>query len=187
MTIKRGFPVLAITLAVFLSGCRKQEQAVVGVAQNAVTAEKQAQQAAQAAATVRDQQRDQIERVPLPTKSLYIDIHDPAAWANPFLSAGPDTITLRILMPDANPSPPGQGSLLRPEAARRQELQLRLSDLDKAVVAIPAGAWRYGRVIAIAESPSAAPKDRPKVRRNVEAAIKQLNDLGVVVEEWPSR
>jgi hypothetical protein len=77
--------------------------------------------------------------------------------------------------------------LLRPEAARRQELQLRLSDLDKAVVAIPAGAWRYGRVIAIAESPSAAPKDRPKVRRNVEAAIKQLNDLGVVVEEWPSR
>jgi hypothetical protein len=77
--------------------------------------------------------------------------------------------------------------LLRPEAARRQELQLRLSDLDKAVVAIPSGAWRYGRVIAIAESPSAAPKDRPKVRRNVEAAIKQLNDLGVVVEEWPSR
>ena len=64
---------------------------------------------------------------------------------------------------------------------------MRLSDLDKAVGAIPSGAWRYGRVIAIAESPSAAPKDRPKVRRNVEAAIKQLNDLGVVVEEWPSR
>jgi Asp-tRNA(Asn)/Glu-tRNA(Gln) amidotransferase A subunit family amidase len=42
-------------------------------------------------------------------------------------------------------------------------------------------------VIAVAESPSAAPKDRPKVRRNVEAAIQQLNDLGVVVEEWPSR
>ena len=29
--------------------------------------------------------------------------------------------------------------------------------------------------------------DRPKVRRNVEAAIKQLNDLGIVVEEWPGR
>jgi len=25
------------------------------------------------------------------------------------------------------------------------------------------------------------------VRRNVEAAIKQLNDLGIVVEEWPTR
>jgi hypothetical protein len=77
--------------------------------------------------------------------------------------------------------------LLRPEAARRQELQLRLSDLDDAIAAIPAGAWRYGRVIAVAESPSAPPKDRPKVRRNVEAVIRQLNDLGVVVEEWPGR
>jgi hypothetical protein len=64
---------------------------------------------------------------------------------------------------------------------------LRLSDLDKAVVAIPAGAWRYGRVIAVAESSSAAPKDRPMVRRNVEAVIRQLNDVGVVVEEWPGR
>jgi hypothetical protein len=42
-------------------------------------------------------------------------------------------------------------------------------------------------VIAVAESPSAVPKDRPKVRRNVEAVIQQLNDLGVVVEEWPTR
>jgi len=100
---------------------------------------------------------------------------------------GPDMLILRILLPDANPSPAGQGTLLRPEAARRQELQLRLSDLDKAVAAIPAGAWRYGRVIAVAESPSAPAKDRPAVRRNVEAVIRQLNDLGVVVEEWPAR
>jgi hypothetical protein len=146
-----------------------------------------AEKKVQATQTELDQERAQLEQIPLPTKSLYIDIHDPAAWENPFLSVGPDTITLRILLPDANPSPAGQGSLLRPEAARRQELELRSSDLDKAVAAIPAGAWRYGRVIAVAESPSAAPKDRPKVRRNVEAAIKQLNDLGVVVEEWPSR
>jgi Asp-tRNA(Asn)/Glu-tRNA(Gln) amidotransferase A subunit family amidase len=42
-------------------------------------------------------------------------------------------------------------------------------------------------VIAVAESPLANSKDRPKVRRNVEAAIQQLNDLGIVVEEWPTR
>jgi hypothetical protein len=42
-------------------------------------------------------------------------------------------------------------------------------------------------VIAVAESPIANPKDRAKVRRNVEAAIQQLNDLGIVVEEWPTR
>jgi hypothetical protein len=60
------------------------------------------------------------------------------------------------------------------------------ADLAKAVSAIPPSAWRYGRVIAVEESGAAA-KDRPKVRRNVEAAIQQLNDLGIVVEEWPGR
>ena len=174
---------MGMLLAFSLVACHKEEQAVEGVAQNAAKAEHQAQ----ATATERDTERAQLEQIPLPTKSLYIDVHDPAAWANPFLSVGADTLTLRILLPDANPSPVGQGTLLRPEAARRQVIQLRPSDLDKAVAAIPAGAWRYGRVIAVAESPSAAPKDRPMVRRNVEAVIRQLNDLGVVVEEWPGR
>jgi hypothetical protein len=77
--------------------------------------------------------------------------------------------------------------MLRPEAARRQEVQLRPADLADALIALPPGAWRYGRVVAVAESPLASRKDRPKVRRNVAAAIQQLNDLGVVVEEWPSR
>jgi hypothetical protein len=174
---------MALLLAVSLAACHKEEQAVVGVAKNAEKAEHQAQ----ATATERDNERAQLEEIPLPTKSLYIDIHDPSAWENPFLSVGPDIITLRILLPDENPSPSGQGSMLRPEGARRRELQLRPGDLDEAIVAIPAGAWHYGRVIAVAESPAAVSKDRPKVRRNVEAAIQQLNDLGVVVEEWPAR
>jgi hypothetical protein len=94
---------------------------------------------------------------------------------------------LRITIADANPSTLGQGTMLRPEAARRQEVQLRPGDLAEALIALPPGAWRYGRVIAVAESPLASSKDRPKVRRNIEAAIQQLNDLGVVVEEWPTR
>jgi hypothetical protein len=64
---------------------------------------------------------------------------------------------------------------------------LRPADLAKAVAAVPASAWKYGRVIAVAESPYESAKSRPKVRRNVEAAIQQLNDLGIVVEEWPTR
>lgn len=173
----------AALLPFVLAACHREEQAVKSVAKKAESAEKKVQ----ASETELDQERAELELIPLPTKSLYIDIHDPAAWDNPFLSVGPDTISLRILLPDANPDPAGQGGLLRPEAARRQQLELRPSDLDQAVAAIPAGAWHYGRVIAIAESPSAAPKDRPKVRRNVESAIQKLNDLGVVVEEWPSR
>lgn len=179
----RGILAMALLLAVSLAACHREEQVVVGVAKDAEKAEHQAQ----ATATERDNERTQLEEIPLPTKSLYIDIHDPSQWENPFLAVGPDMITLRILMPDVNPSPAGPGNLLRPVAARRQELQLSPDELDKAVVAIPAGAWHYGRVIAVAESPSAAPKDRPKVRRNVEAAIQRLNDLGVVVEEWPAR
>lgn len=179
---KQSF-VLAGLLAFALAACHKEEQAVEGVARNAA----QVGQKLQANQTQLDDERALLQQVPVPTKSLYIDIHDPSQWANPFLSVGSDVINLRILMGDANPSSVGQGTLLRPVSARRQELPLRPSDLGKAVAAIPAGAWPYGRVVALAESSAADPKERAMVRRNVEAAIKQLNDLGVVVEEWPSR
>ena len=179
---KWGFPVAALVLVLGLASCHKGKQAVAGVAQDAVKAE----QKAQAKATERDNQRAQLAAIPLPTKSLYVDIHEPSAWVNPFISVGPDMISLRILLADANTSSIGEGTMLRPTAARRQEVQLRPADLAAAVTAIPPSAWRYGRVIAVAEEPANG-KDRPKVRRNVETAIQQLNDLGIVVEEWPSR
>ncbi len=174
---------MGLLLLVALTACHKEEQAVEGVAQKAANAERQAQ----ATATLRDQQRAELSRIPLPTKSLYIDIHEPGAWANPFLSIEADTLDLRVNLADANPSPVGEGTMLRPAAARRQELQLRPADLAAAVVALPPTAWRYGRVIAVAEAPGANPRDRAKIRRNVETAIQQLNDLGILVEEWPTR
>ena len=178
---------MAVLLAAAVVACHKEEQEVVGVAKNAVNAEQQAQAAAQERATTRDQQRAVLSLIPLPTKSLYVDVHDPSAWANPFLAVGPDAITLRIVHSDANTSDVGKGTMLRPDAARRQEIEIRTKDLAEAMVALPQGAWQYGRVVAVAESPGAGPKDRPKIRRNVESAIQQLNDLGIVVEEWPTR
>jgi hypothetical protein len=179
----KGLFALSLLLAFCLAACHKEEQAVAGVAKKAESAE----HLAQANQTELDAERAELSSIPLPTKSLYVDVHEPSQWANPFLAVGPDTITLRVLMADANPSTLGQGTLLRPVAARRQELELRPADLEKAIVAVPADAWPYGRVIAIAESLSAPPQDRPKVRRNVEFAIKRLGDLGIVVEEWPGR
>ena len=176
-----AFGASAAALALGIAACHQGEQAVAGVAQTAVKAE----QKAQARATERDTQRAQLAAIPLPTKSLYVDVHEPSAWNNPFISVGPEMISLRIMLADANTSSIGEGTMLRPVAARRQEVQLHIGDLDDAVSAIPASAWPYGRVIAVAESPSEA-KDRPKVRRNVEAAIQQLNDLGIVVDEWPA-
>lgn len=179
----KGCAAMALLLLVAVTACHKEEQAVVGVAQKAANAE----HLAQANATLRDQQRTELARIPLPTKSLYVDIHEPGAWANPFLSVEADTLDLRVNLADANPSNVGQGTMLRPAGARRQEIQLRPAELAEAVVALPPSAWRYGRVIAVAEAPGATPKDRPKIRRNVEAAMQQLNDLGILVEEWPSR
>jgi hypothetical protein len=179
----RGILCLALLLPVALVACHKEEQEVANVAQGAVNA----QHKAQAAATEIDSERSVLARIPLPTKSMYVDVHEPGAWQNPFISVDADDLTLRVTMADANPSTLGQGSLLRTEAARRQELQLRPNDLTPALLALPPSAWHYGRVIAVAESPLAARKDRPKVRRNVETIIQRLNDLGIVVEEWPAR
>ena len=180
---RKHWPAAALLLTVPLAACHREQQAVEGVAQKATTAE----QKAQASATLRDRQRATLAAIPLPTKSLYVDIHDPSGWQNPFLTVEADKLDLRISFADANTSSVGEGTMLRPEAARRQELQIRPSDLAEAITALPPEAWRYGRVVAVAEAPAAPAADRPRIRRNVEAAIQQLNDLGIVVEEWPGR
>ena len=172
-----------LLLSGLLTGCRKEEQAVSKVASTAQAAEHQAQ----AASARRDQQRAELAKIALPTKSRYVDVHEPGAWANPFLSFDANMVNLRIVQADANPSNLGKGSLLRPAAARRQEIQVRQTDLVDALIALPEGAWPYGRVVAIEESPLADKKSRPEIRRQIEATIQQLNDLGVVVDEWPAR
>lgn len=174
---------LLLAIPSLLAGCKKEEQAVSKVAASAVSAE----QKAQATSVEREKQRAQLARIALPTKSRYVDVHEPGAWQNPFLSFDAQWVNLRVTQADANPSSLGQGGMLRPVSARRQELQIRQKDLAEALIALPDGAWPYGRVIAIEESPLADRKDRPAIRRRIEATIQQLNDLGVVVEEWPSR
>jgi hypothetical protein len=177
-------PVLVFALATLsFSGCRKEEQAVGKVASTAQAAEREAQ----AASAKKDQQRAELAKIALPTKSRYVDVHEPGAWANPFLSFDAQMINLRIVQEDANPSELGKGGILRPAAARRQEIQIRPQDLVDALIALPEGAWPYGRVVAIEESPLADKKSRPEIRRQIEAAMQQLNDLGVVVDEWPAR
>ena len=86
--------------------------------------------------------------------------------------------------PDANKSDLGQGGLLRPLGARRQDLNVRLSDLAAALNAIPQTSWPYGRVVAVEEANNVPVSARPQVRRNMESALQMLNDLGVVAYEW---
>lgn len=166
----------ALLLLGSVFACRKEEQAVKGVAQRAVKAEHRAQ----AAALKRDRNRAELERIPVPAKSLYADVHNASRWQNPFLTVGVKTLDLRFVIPKSS----RKDNRKQPRAGR-QDVRVRLAGLDKTLAAIPPGAWRYGRVIAVAESPRASPGNRPAVRRNVEDVIRDLNSLGVVVEEWP--
>lgn len=190
-------PIAAAALllsALAFTACRQQEQQVVGAAQNAVakaeTAVNKAEDAAtqaKAAAAELDRQRAALAAIPLPTKSQYRSVHDSDAWRNPFLWVGAKTILLRADAVDAAPGPTGKKNSQHAEAAHRREVEVRLDELAKALSGLPAGAWRYGRVAAIAESHEADRKSQAEVRRNVEAAMQKLNDLGVVVEEWPTK
>jgi len=165
-----GFCLLLITLA----GCSHST--------TPVTSETVATRTQQRAS--RDKERMALNQIPPPSKSLYLAVRSQDAWANPFVSVDKEMLTLRIIMPDANPSPAGQGGLLRPVNARKQTLQIRLSDLPDALTSLPTEAWPYGRVVAVAEAPTQNRAQRPEIRRKVETTIQTLTDLGIVVDEW---
>jgi hypothetical protein len=172
-----------LTLSCFLlaavAGCSKAAAPIT-----AQTSDTAAQQQAKTAQLAEDKARQEIDQIPPPAKSRYLAVHNQESWTNPFLIVGRDTVHLRIILPDMNPSAYGTGTMLRPAEARKQELDVRLADLPGALSAVPEGAWPYGRVVAVEETPISAKADRPQVRRNVEATIQLLNDLGVVVDEW---
>ncbi|MGB9415313.1 MAG: hypothetical protein WCB58_03285 [Acidobacteriaceae bacterium] len=165
----------------FFAGCRRSAQS--GGPQPPTPRQLQQQQArtlAKNEATA----RQSLENIPPPLKHRYVNVRSTEAWQNPFLTVHRDTLTLRIIYPQQTSSALDAGTLLHPAAARRQELEIRMSDLPEALSAIPDFSWPYGRVVAIEESPTASRQDRAQVRRNVETTIRIVNDLDVVVDEW---
>jgi len=128
--------------------------------------------------------RAELEQIPLPTKARYLAVKTLTTWQNPYLTIQANMVTLHVTIADANPSELGVGGMLRPVGARRQDLNVRTSDLPAALNAVPETAWPYGRVVAIEEAHDAPASARPQLRRNMEAAMKTLNDIGVVVYEW---
>ena len=167
----------ALLIAVAGSGCsRTSTQAAETAPASAV---ERAQQMAQA-----NSARQQMELIPPPSKTRYMAIRSLTAWENPYVTVNGGMLTLHVMLADANTSDLGVGTVLRPRAARRQDLNVRVSDLSAALNAIPQNAWPYGRVVAIEEAHDAPVSARPQVRRNMESTMALLNDLGVVVYEW---
>lgn len=130
--------------------------------------------------------RELLEQIPPPAKSRYMAIRAKASWENPYLVVSAKTVSLRIMYPTPPQSSLIPGKLMQPANARKRVLELRLNDLPEALASLPQDSWPYGRVIALEEDPNEVRADRVQVRRNMEAAIQTLNDLGVIVYEWPS-
>jgi hypothetical protein len=176
----------ALLLASLLTGCSHPPHNPATSIEAAAAARQRALQHARAQTAALDEDRQQLDSIPLPSKNVYMAIHTRQSWTNPFLIVGKSTVSLSMIYPDFRTQREPGDSLLRPTAARRRVLELRLADLPEALTALPPNTWPFGRVIAVEEDPSAPRQDRPQVRRNVEATMQVLNDLGVVVDEWPS-
>ena len=131
-----------------------------------------------------DQVRVELQQIPTPTKSTYMAIKSLTAWQNPYLTVQDNLIVLHVTLADANTSALGQGGMLRPTGARRQDLTIRVGELAAALNAVPVTAWPYGRVIALEEAHNTPAKMEPEVRRTMEVVMRTLGELGVVPYEW---
>lgn len=160
-----ALPVLTLAL---LAGCRSPNAPVT---------------AANAQERIDDARHD-LSRIPPPSKNLYMSVNSLNQWQNPSLTVQEKMISLHVLMPDANPSDLGKGTMLRPEAARRQVLNIDPANLAEALNAIPQEAWPYGRVVAIEEAHDAPASAQPELRRTIEKAVDVLQTIGVVADEW---
>jgi hypothetical protein len=164
----------AFFLPLVVSGCTRTPAQSVEAARAVTTQQQQEIEVA----------RQQMELIPPPSKTRYIAVKSLDTWENPYLTVQGGMVTLHVVLADANTSALGQGGLLRPMGARRQDLNVRISELSTALNAIPESSWPYGRVVAVEEAHGVPASARPTVRRNVESVIKTLSDLGIVVYEW---
>jgi hypothetical protein len=176
-----AFPVIPLALLCALLpsviGCRN-------AAQTSAPTRAEVRQERRAEQSKMDAARQELEQIPPPSKNRYLSVRTKDAYGNPFLVVHPQTVTLTILYRDQDPNAFSGGGLLRPIKARKQDIDVRIADLPQALASLSLDVWPYGRVVAIEESPTAPKTERVAIRRNVEATIQILNDLGVVVDEW---
>ncbi|HZL27531.1 MAG TPA: hypothetical protein VFC39_13480 [Acidobacteriaceae bacterium] len=170
MNARSLFPCLLFL--VLLSGCH-------GTSSSSATPAVTAQQRSQA-----ESEREELDLIPPPSKTRYLSVHSLDAWENPYLTIQANMVTVHVMLADANPSTYGVGSMMRPIGARRQDLNVSLDKLGDALLAIPRSSWPYGRVAAVEEAHKIPVRARAQVGRTTEAAMKTLNDLGIVVYEW---
>ena len=168
------FPTLCLTASLLLTACNSGPSIPPAPGSEAATRQRQQM----------DQIRQELDSIPPPSKTRYLAVKSLTGWENPYLTIQGNMVTLHVTVADANPSDLGVGGILRPVGARHQDLNVRTSDLATALNAVPQNSWPYGRVVAVEEAHDTPVSARPEVRRNMEAAMKILSDIGVVIYEW---
>jgi hypothetical protein len=169
-----------LLLASLLTSCSHAPQKAAAKVEAAAAARAHSMEAARMAAAAEDADEQALERIPLPSRNVYAGIRTRRSWKNPFLVVGPTGVTLTTVQPGVSTGK------RRGKVSHQHEVQLPLAELSKALAALPEEAWPFGRVIAVQEDPAETRRDRPEVRRNVEATMQLLNTLGVVSYDWPS-
>jgi outer membrane murein-binding lipoprotein Lpp len=182
---------LVVCGMLLLSGCTEHatEADKAAAAQTAAAKQQQADELIAAQKGIRAAE-GQLAQLPPPAKGRYLQVRSAEAWGNPFLIVSRKSITLRMVYPepDSNDTLPNgvlPGQKMRSVGAKKRELTLRLIDLPEVLAALPEESWAYGRVVAVEEDPATPRRERPQMRRNLEAVMVMLNDLDVVVDEWP--
>lgn len=162
---------LALSACLAVSGCR-----------NSGNTFDMSRHAAQWAAA-KTSARQELTQIPLPLKSVYLNINQENQWQNPFLSVERNMIQLRIYLPDENSSPIDRGGLTRLSSARKQVVNVRLAQLPRALSSLPAGAWPYGRVVAIGREKD-TPQNRAWFHSHLDITVRALQDMGIIVDDW---
>ena len=134
--------------------------------------------AAPSASALADARLD-IAAIPLPAKDHALPAQSESQWQNPFLSVERNMLLLRVYLPDANTSAMDRGGMTRSTNARKQELNIRLRDLPRALASLPQDCWPYGRVVAVAPG-FVTQQDQMQIQRNEQATLQTLRNLGVM-------
>jgi len=162
---------LPLLLCLALTGCHAHTSPAAAITESA-----RIEQRAQS-----DSQREQLEMIPPASKNRFMVVHTFDAWENPYITVQAGMVTLHVLAADANTTGYGAGGILRPIAARRQEVNVSLDKLGEAISSIPQTSWPYGRVVAMEEAHKTPKEAEPAVRRTMESAVNTLSVLGVEV------
>jgi hypothetical protein len=109
-----------------------------------------------------------LQQIPPADQQKYAGLRDMKAWRNPYLIIRIDGVGLF-------------------DPANNEQHLLKPDELSNALAALPATAWPYGRVVAVAEtSPTGSEDERVAIRRNKGIVAGTLESMHILINWVPS-